>query len=177
MTVPLSDSLVAPLLVALRDCLCEQLKSSMYGPVCRCMIVHGFALPIMDGCDCDCDQEGQGDAWVRLVRLEPEVTLQMVSPQPCPTGWQAVVEMGSYRCVPTPDDGEEELPMDARVVTDSALALLADMNALLRVLGCCDALRDRDVGVDFWQAVGPSGGCAGGTLQIRVALPGGPGGC
>lgn len=177
MTIPLSDPLVAPLLVALRDCLCEQLASTMYGPPCRCMVVHNFTLPAMDGCDCSCDDGGQGDAWVRLVRLEPELTADLVHAHACPVGWQAVIELGTYRCVPTPDDGEEFLPLDARVVTDTALQQLSDMNALLRVLQCCPVLIDREVGVDYWQAVGPAGGCAGGALQIRVALSGGPGGC
>src|SRR5688500_18541825 len=106
MTIPLSDPLVAPLLVALRDCLCEQLASTMYGPPCRCMVVHNFTLPAMDGCDCSCDDGGQGDAWVRLVRLEPELTADLVHAHACPVGWQAVLELGTYRCVPTPEDGE-----------------------------------------------------------------------
>lgn len=175
--MPLSDSLVAPLLVALRDCLCAELQRSVLGPACRCMIVHNFTSPVMDGCDCICDEGGQGDAWVRLVRLEPELTADPVHRHSCPVGWQAVIELGTYRCVPTPEDGEEFLPLEERVVTDSALELLSDMNALLRVLACCPPLRDMDVGVEFWQPVGPAGGCAGGVLQIRVALSGGPGGC
>lgn len=173
-TPPLADSLVAPLLLALRDCLCAQLAGSVAGPVCRCMVVHNTGIPVMDGCDCTCEPAGHGDGWVRLVRLEPEIGLNLATPQACPTGYQAVIELGAYRCVVTPDDGEA---LPERDVTDMALMLLADMNATLRVLQCCEALRDRDIGVDFWQPIGPSGGCAGGALQIRVALPGGPGGC
>lgn len=170
---PLSDSLVAPLLVELRDCVCAELARSIAGPVCRCAIAHSVVTPTMDGCDCECE-DGQGDAWVRLVRLEPEESLEIVGPSVCPTGWQAVIELGVYRCVPLP---EEDEVLEEQVVSDTALAALADMNALIRVLGCCTALRDAFTGVEFWQPVGPSGGCAGGTLQIRVAISGGPGGC
>jgi hypothetical protein len=174
MTLPLADNLVAPLLVELRDCVCAQLATTPVGPVCRCMIVHNFTLPPMDGCDCTCAPAGRGDGWVRLVRLEPEISLNLASPTVCPTGWQAIIELGVYRCVPLTEDGAA---LPEREVTDLALDMLADMNALIRVLGCCNALKDRDVGVEFWQPVGPAGGCAGGTLQIRVALSGGPGGC
>jgi hypothetical protein len=170
MTLPLSDSLVAPLLTALRDCVCAQLEATPLGATCRCMIVHSFTLATMDGCGCGCDA-GQGDAWVRLVRLEPDGLVGGLGSTNCPTGWQAIVELGVYRCVPVSEEGEA-LPQ--QTVTDTALNMLADMNALIRVLACCDTLDDRDVSVDFWQPVGPAGSCAGGTLQIRVALPGGP---
>lgn len=173
MTTPLSDNLVAPLLVELRDCLCSQLARTPAGPVCRCMLLHNFSLPPMDGCDCTCEN-GRGDGWVRLVRLEPEVSLNLTHPTVCPTGWLATIELGVYRCVPL-DDSPAAMP--AQQVGDIALEMLADMAALIRVLGCCPALADRDVGVDYWQPVGPAGGCAGGTLQIRVAISGGPGGC
>jgi hypothetical protein len=170
---PLSDSLVAPLLVVLRDCVRTELARSTAGPVCRCAIAHSVVTPTMDGCDCECD-DGQGDAWVRLVRLEPEESLETIRPSVCPTGWQAVIELGVYRCVPLPEEGEA---LEEQVVSDIALSALSDMNALIRVLGCCEALRDAFIGVEFWQPVGPSGGCAGGTLQFRVAISGGPGGC
>ncbi len=173
MTTPLSDNLVAPLLLELRDCLCAELRNTPSGPVCRCMVVHSATLPVMDGCDCTCEPAGQGDAWTRLVRLEPDLAIVNAAPQQCPSGWQAVIELGVYRCVETPEEGEA---LEPQVVNDTALRMLADMNAVLRTL-CCRALTDRDLSVDFWQPIGPEGGCAGGALQIRVALPGGPGGC
>lgn len=173
MTTPLSDPLVAPLLVQLRDCVRTELARAVAGPVCRCAVAHSVVTPTMDGCDCECD-DGQGDAWVRLVRLEPDETLEGIGPAVCPTGWQAVIELGVYRCVPLPEEGEA---LEEQVVSDIALAALSDMNALIRVLGCCSALWDTALGVEFWQPVGPAGGCAGGTLQFRVAISGGPGAC
>lgn len=175
MTPPLRlvDSLVAPVLLALRDCLCAELAKSLAGPPCRCVIVHSDTFPIMDGCDCTCEPNGQGDAWTRLVRLEPEVSATPVVTSKCPPGWIAVIELGVHRCIPLTEDGS---PLPDRQQNDLALMLLADMNATLRAL-CCPVLADHDIGVDFWQPIGPAGGCAGGALQIRVALPGGPGGC
>jgi hypothetical protein len=170
---PLSDSLVAPLLVALKACLYAELARSTSGKVCRVTVRHSVVTPTMDGCDCECD-DGQGDAWVRLVRLEPEESLSLVTPTSCPPGWQAVIELGVYRCVPLPEEGEALSEQDEN---DIALSALSDMNALVRVYGCCDALADEFRGAEFWQPLGPSGGCAGGALQFRVAISGGPGGC
>lgn len=179
MTVPvaLADTLFSPIELAVRDCLCEQLRRSVAGPVCDCYVVHNQALPTMDGCDCTCTEttiterhNGRGDASVRLVRLEPDLALA-VGPGPCPTGWQAVFSMVVYRCVPTPD-GDEVLPGSVR--TASALELNSDLVAMLRVLGCCDELVDRDRSLDFAGPIGPSGGCAGYEVQFRVAISGGP---
>jgi hypothetical protein len=171
----IADNLVLPILKALRDCLCAQLYDSPLGPACRCMVVHNFTLPVMDGCDCACpDSQGQGDAWVRLVRLDPDGQLFGVGPRGCPTGWQAAIELGTYRCVEVPGD-REILPQS--VVDYTAAGLLGDMHALIRTVACCSALDDYSSGVEFYSPVGPEGGCAGGVLQIRVALPGGPGGC
>lgn len=175
--IALADTLVSPIALALRDCLCTELTQSVAGPVCDCYVVHNQALPTMDGCDCTCTAEidsekhaGRGDASVRVVRLEPDIGLT-AGPTPCPTGWQAVFSMVVYRCVPTPE-GDEVLPGAVR--TESALELNADLVAMLRVLACCEELRDRSAGVDFVQPIGPSGGCAGWEVQFRLALSGGP---
>lgn len=174
MTTPLSDSLAAPLLVALRECVRAQLARSTSGPVCRASIRHSVVTPAMDGCDCQC-ADGQGDAWVRLVRLEPDVdNAGAVAPSACPTAWLAVIELGVYRCVPLPEEGEALPEQTEHVIS---LDALSDMNALLRVLTCCLALADAFIGVDFWQPLGPSGGCAGGMLQFRASILGAVAGC
>lgn len=171
------DTLVDPLLLSLRDCLRAELMRTSSGPVCRCMVVHSLAAPIMDGCDCDCTlpdaTTGNGDAWVRLVRMDPDTAGVGLTPQACPTAWQAVIEIGTYRCAPISEDASA---LPEQEVSGFALAMGSDRAALLRVLGCCEALEDRDVAVEFYQPVGPEGGCGGGLLQFRVAVMGG-GGC
>ena len=170
--IPVPDPSAAPLLMALRDCLCEQATRTIYGPVCRCYVAWGPNIPIQDGCSCACgtDQENNGDAWVKLDSLDPDLiggTGAAVQGW-CPQAWAATVTMGLYRCIPVAE-GDDVLP--AEEVTDTSLALLSDMAALWRVLGCCDALSD-GARVQTWAPIDPSGGCAGGTLTIQVPLAG-----
>jgi hypothetical protein len=174
------DTLLSPVLLGVRDCLCEQLRSSVAGPVCQCYVVHNQALPTMDGCDCTCVEReldalhaGRGEATVRVVRLEPDVTT-LIGPGPCAVGWQAVISMVTYRCVPTAE-GDDVLPPEVR--TSSALELNSDLTAMLSVLACCDELTERDRSVDWAGPIGPIGGCGGWETQFRVTLPGGPGRC
>lgn len=172
----LVDTLVDPVLLELRDCLCAEVAKTTAGPTCRCMVVHSFTLPVMDGCDCDCGG-GHGDAWVRLLRLEPELSLPGVSQLSCLIGWQAVIELGTYRCSPLPEEGEA---LPERAVTDFALAMGSDRAALIRAVQCCTPLlqqRELDLNVEVWQPIGPEGGCAGSILTVRIPLPAPGGGC
>lgn len=169
------DTLVSPVLLELRDCLRNELVQTTRGPVCRCALVHGFTLPPMDGCHCECGlslggRPAQGDAWVRLVRMEPDLSLLRLTPQQCAPSWQVVVEIGTYRCAPVTEDGSA---LPEQEVTALALDMASDRAALLRVFGCCVALRDRDTLVDFYQPIGPEGACVGGVLQFRIAVGGG----
>lgn len=178
------DPAVAPLLMGLRDCLCEQVAKSINGPVCRCYVTWGSALPVQDGCLCTCeDGTGNGDGWVKLDSMEPDLagTATALSGW-CPTGWTATVSMGVYRCVPV---AEETQVLPAEEVTDTSLALLSDMAALWRVLSCCTALPagpgpgepppgplDDGVRVVAWNPIDTAGGCAGGYLTIQLPLAG-----
>jgi hypothetical protein len=168
---PIPDPTAAPLLQALRQCLCEQTESTVLGPVCRCYVAWGANLPVQDGCMCVCDDTGHnGDAWVKLDSLEPDTVAAGGTGQLgwCPAGWMASVTLGIYRCVPTPEQ-DSVLPSD--VITDISLALLSDMAAVWRVLGCCDALQD-GVRVVTWAPIDAGGGCAGGALSIQIPLAG-----
>lgn len=171
---PLVDKLVDPLLLQLRDCLCAELARAPLGPVCRCYLTHAFATPVDDGCSCECGEPGQtgvGEARVRLASLEPDSASLGPGPQACPSGWQAVIEFTTARCVPVPED--PTVPLPAETLNQTALDLGGDRAAMLRVLACCAALRDRDIAVEFLSPRG-QGDCQGWLMQFRVALPGGP---
>jgi hypothetical protein len=167
------DPAAAGLLMALRDCVCEQMTHTLYGPVCRCYVAWGPALPIQDGCSCTCGLEGEhnGDAWVKLDSLEPDLSATSGSPGMawCAPAWTATMSMGVYRCIPV---AESEDVMPAEQVTDISLALLSDMAALWRVLSCCPQALDNGVRVVAWTPIDPSGGCAGGSLTIQIPLSG-----
>jgi hypothetical protein len=174
----MADLIVAPTLAALRECLGAELEHTLRGPVCRVAVRHAAGIPVGDGCGCECAPDpdtgvaGQGDAWVRLVQLVPDALIPGGGSS-CPAGWSAVIELGALRCVPLSEDGSA---LPAEVVEATAMEMLSDLNAMVRVL-CCSVLRDRDVTVDYYLPIGPAGNCAGGALQFRVALPSGPGGC
>jgi hypothetical protein len=170
--LPISDPTAAALLVGLRDCLCQQITRATYGPVCRCYVAWGPTLPIQDGCSCACGDfdEHNGDAWVKLDSLDPDLeggTAAGVQGW-CPQAWVATVSIGVYRCIPTAQD-DDVLP--ATEVTDISLALLSDMAAVWRVLACCDVLQE-GARVLSWTPIDPAGGCAGGYLSIQVPLAG-----
>lgn len=170
-TIP--DPAAAPVLMALRDCLCEQMTRTVYGPVCRCYVAWGPALPIQDGCSCACDDEQHnGDAWVKLDSIEPDLSGSSTVNDLmgwCPPGWTATISMGTYRCIPV---AEADSVLPDQEVTDISLALLSDSAALWRVLSCCrEALAD-GVRVLAWTPIDPSGGCAGGALTLQVPLSG-----
>lgn len=168
------DPAAAATLMALRDCLCEQMTRTIYGPVCRCYVSWGPSLPIQDGCSCTCGLDGEhnGDAWVKLDSMEPDLAgtasgSDLVSW--CPAGWTATISLGTYRCIETAE-GDDVLP--AERVTDISLALLSDMAALWRVLSCCPQALTDGLRVVAWQPTDLSGGCAGGALTIQVPLSG-----
>jgi hypothetical protein len=173
-TATAPDTLVAPLLLALRDELRHQLVSTMAGPALRCAVVHSATQPVMDGCVCERDVThgaAQGDAWVRLASLSPAAfnsALTAGVSSVCPTVWQAMIEVGTYRCVPVPDSGQA---LPEIVVTQTALMLASDMAALLRTLSCCADLQELEVAADSYVPIGPSAGCAGGALTFVVDLP------
>lgn len=168
------DPAAAAALMSLRDCLCQQVAQTTYGPVCRCYVAWGPALPVQDGCSCACGDSGEhnGDAWVKLDSLEPDLggtagNNELVGW--CPPGWAATISMGVYRCLPVAE-GEDVMP--AEQITDISLALLSDMAAVWRVLSCCPAVLGEGVRVIGWTPIDTSGGCGGGSLTIQIPLSG-----
>lgn len=171
MTAPLvPDRWITPALLALTECLCETLNTAPYTPVCDCCLVHSQTLPPADRCDCGCTVEGRdgnGQAWVRLVQVSNRVDRS--SPRHCASIMDAEVQLGVYRCIESVVGDDNELP-SCDEMTNDAVLILADRAAMWRAVQCCEAIRGYDPQILNWTPVGPSGGCAGGVLNITLSF-------
>lgn len=177
---PIADTLVGPLLLALRDCLAAEANKTITGPVCRCYVAWDQGVPVLGGCACECNTpegRGIGEAWVRLASVAPNLG-QGVSggsgagaiwdSATCFLGWVATIEMGIVRCHPAPEDPTKPLP--PQQITDVSLWRVSDFAAMRRAWKCCPSLEDvRSLPVLF-SPFGVSGNCSGGTLTINVEL-------
>jgi hypothetical protein len=152
---------IAPALVALRDCLCNELVTTGGGDVCWCGVWTGADLS-WEFCE-QCDDGKCGMAYVRLATVYPYAIFPVpVVDLTCINPLAYQIEMGVVRCFPTmgPDG---ELP-DADAITDAAVTALVDMAAMYRALTCCG----QQVAPEAYQPVGPSGGCSGGFWTAYV---------
>ena len=146
----------------LRSCVCEELKETLAGPVCRCHVVHS-EVEILDGCDCACDDGATGRAWLRVVEIE-SVNNQSGQFNPCPSQWDALVEIGVSRCVV---DCRAELPSDDDLELE-AFRALSDYAALKRAVICCAKNGRFKPEARVWRPLGPEGCCYGGVLQVGL---------
>jgi len=151
-------------LVRLRECVCEELKETLAGPVCRCSLVHS-EVEILDGCNCACPDGATGRAMLRVVTIDA-VSAQSGVFVPCPSAWQATIEIDVTRCVL---DCKAEIPDDAVLETE-ALHALSDYAALKRAIICCAKQGKYKPEAINWRPLGPDGCCYGGamTLQVRI---------
>jgi hypothetical protein len=165
-TLPLSDLAIEPTMLALKDCLCEQLTAA---PPCFCGIVPG-ALVAADYVDCG-SGSGCGMAWVRLDSLYPSV--QFPNPAAgtgtCATPLAARIEMGVIRCAPVTDArGEPPGESAQQQATDRQLA---DAMAMYRAIICCQTgTSRRRLSVGAYTPIGPDGGYAGGRWLLTVPV-------
>lgn len=158
------DTVALPLAEQLLECLCEQLTLTSAGPVCRCCITTG--RPVVDCCDCTV---GEGQAWVRVVRVYPSgnrFPVQAVDVQRCPvTGLAVELEIGAVRCSRMlTDDGS---PPTCEQQLADAEHVLDDAAAMRRALSCCFT-GDKILVINQWQSYGPEGGCVGGHMTVTV---------
>lgn len=182
---PITDTLTLPTATALRDCLKTQSALTPFGAVFDAVIRHGAAgTPTMDGCDCSGPTtlpdgtlvDGQGVAYVRVAGLLPADLSGRSAQRPgasfgstrnrCGSAWVVTYDLGLLRCWPLAENGE---PLPAEQQHDLAAKFGADRVALQRAIDCC-AYLDKHMGVELvnMTPVGPAGGCAGWSAQIRV---------
>jgi hypothetical protein len=156
------DPVIAPMLIKLKDCMCEYLSNPattpLGGGLCECCLVWSDRV-FTDGCDCECTDGSRGRAYVRFVSARGRESQTRGAPG-CPSGLEVTIELGIIRCY-TPTEG---VP-DCEVLEAEALVALADLHALRRIVSCCNALPKRYT-MDLAQPVGPQGGCIGGTMQL-----------
>lgn len=163
MTTPIPDRRFVPVLQALVACACAQLAMAPRGPVCHCCVVWGDQPPPADVCACECvvdDVPGSGQAWTRLVSA---------TASRCGVEWGVEIEIGVLRCVTVPDDMTGMVPCVSAEA--DAVAMAADMQALIRAARCCPTVTPRVVSA---HPVGPSGGCAGSVIRVVADIPGCP---
>ena len=161
-----ADPVLGPRLQSFLACVCAELADAGR-PVCQCCLVWGASKPPADFCDCDCDGGANGQAYVRVVRMDPASTGNRTSMMKCqPIRVRAWIEAGVYRCVPT--GGEEPVSCEER--TESAWGFLRDARALRAAVACCDALKNQRVEFISQDPADVSGGCSGVSLQFTLDL-------
>lgn len=163
-----ADPQIGELLQSFLACVCAEL-SAAGRPACVCCLVWGDTQPAADFCDCDCEG-GTGQAWIRVVRLDPAATNNRVQMKKCqPMRLRVWVEAGVYRCVPVVGpDGTSAPTCEER--SESAWGFIKDARALRTAVACCDALGDRVIEFMGQDPIGNLGGCAGVALQFTVDL-------
>lgn len=163
-----ADPQIGPLVQSFLACVCAELHASGR-PVCECCLVWGDSIPPADFCDCDC-AGGHGQAWVRVVRLDPAATGNRTAAMKCqPIRLRVWLEAGVYRCVPAVGaDGTSPPSCDDR--SDSAWGFIQDARSLRRAVACCEALKDRRVEFMSQEPTGVRGGCSGLTTQFTIDL-------
>lgn len=169
---------LSPLAEQLRACLCDTLAETGR-PVCVCMLYHGSTAPPMDHCDCRCPPTrdstahgSTGQAWVRLASIDiPGDRDARSEPANCGIRiWRGIYELGVYRCVSTGEGAHGQPPGPKTRAVEAQNAQL-DAVAIIRTLSCCAALADRRWSITSpWRPIGPTGGCAGSSMQIGIEL-------
>jgi len=161
-----ADPVLGPKLQSFLACVCAELADAGR-PVCHCCLVWGATRPPADYCDCDC-ADGHGQAYVRVVRLDPQSTGNRTTMMKCqPVRVRAWVEAGVYRCVPTGDGGE---PVTCDERTESAWGFIRDARALRAAVACCDALKKDRIEFMSQDPADVSGGCSGVSVQFTLDL-------
>lgn len=175
--LPPNGRVITPSLTALRQCAVLQLLE-IGRPVCFFPIYWGDSPIAPQRCTCECDNGGQGEGWIRLVRVDNVTTAAPPGrsssrtnylPEKCAeTALDTVIEMGVWRCAA---NIEATQPADG-VFDDHTSGMVDDMAALQRAWRCCEWFADRNIKRQFTQSIplGPAGGCVGVSVTGRALL-------
>lgn len=162
-----ADPALGPKLQSFLACVCAELAAAGR-PVCACCLVWGASKPPADFCDCECEGGASGQAYVRVVRLDPQAIGNRTSVMKCqPMRVRAWIEAGVYRCVPVSQDGQ---PVSCEERTESAWGFLRDARALRAAAACCEALKRDRIEFISQDPADVAGGCSGVSLQFTLDL-------
>ena len=154
------DTTVWPLLVELKDCLCQELTDAELKPSdCFCGIVPGADVPY------DYDN---GMAWVRLTGANPSRTFPntAVFSNGCGAPLAFGVEVGSLSCIPGLSPGGGFPTDDVR--EEAARVQITTMQAMRRAITCCMP-RGLEILLQGYIPVGPDGGLVGGIWTASIS--------
>lgn len=163
------DTTVYPTMIALKDCLCEELAKCGNPSLCFCDLVPGISDGFIDVAECD---EGGGSAWVRLIQTYQ--SLEFPQPEVGANEYSFMVAELEVGCVrPITSIDEDGTAPDAVSQHMDTRMLLADMAAMKRAIYCCfgtptDPLRDFALGA-YTSAAG-IGGAGGGFWRVFVRV-------
>lgn len=152
------DEFAWPLLVALADCLCQEIETSELPDVCFCSVLPGPEPPL-DYCH-------KGQAWVRLVQEFPSAQFPLPDEQAtCDSPLAAQIEVGISRCAP--QGKSATVPPTAEQQFEATRLQMADKAAMRRAIQCCASDREHVLG--FYTPSEVTGDCISGTWLVTFS--------
>jgi len=137
---------------------CAVERISCY-PTCR-SFVHPGQDAVHDVCSMSDGHDGQ--LWVAHLGTQPGWPSPTGLPTNCATAWNDVIEVGIVRCArgKVTDQGTAPHP---NLVTEDAMIQERDRILLRQAILCCLPIESRDMLIQDWEPIPPSGGCVGGV--------------
>lgn len=154
---------VAQILTAIASCLCAEVNAD--DDMCFCGVIQGEAAVHDFWPDCDND----GMAWVRLGPTYPSTALGQADETPGIKG-KALgldIDLGIVRSYEFDDT---DLSISPEQYATMATRAADDMQAIYKVIACCDALEERDFIMGQYLPIGPSGGVYGGSVTVYTQV-------
>lgn len=159
-----------PRLMALQECLCDELEKAKGPGLCFCGLVPAGRPPL--GL-MNCASGSCGVAWVAPVgafpyQIFPQATDLGTTRTQCAMPMAMTVQLGVARCLPRPKQGST-MP-DAQDMFDATRLYLSDMAAVRRALSCCFPAADKDyqAALQSWEPLDPSASASGGVWTAVI---------
>lgn len=151
-----TDAPVFASMVALQQCVCEEIEKRGLPSVCFCGVVPGSTAVL--------DFAEEGMAWVRLNTAAPSIVFpsQDQSLRSCGAPLAYQFEVGIVRCAPTLDDDGSPPTLEEQF--EATRLQMADMEAIRAAIQCC--LPNASKILNSYTPYGPQGGALGGWWTV-----------